>query len=219
MNDLQKIEEVTQTIMGGNQSLIQQALTIVVDSDAALSFASDILGEIKMRLKHVEKERTDIVKPINDSVKNINAKFKTVSQPLEDAESALKPKVLKFQAEVERIKREAAEAERKRQEAVLREEAAKAAEIGNAVAAARLEAKSRQVVVKAEESGRGSFTGAKTVVTKRWDFEVTDIVALATAYPGLVMANSALINEAIRGGDRNIPGLRIYQKEDLSVRA
>lgn len=214
----QVVDQTVQTIMGGNRSIVERAFDVVVNSDESLSFAVDMLGEIKSRMRNIEKERTAMVKPINDSVKNINAKFKTVTQPLEDAERALKPKVVAYQSKIERERREAAEAERKRIEAEKLAEAEAQAAIGNQEGADRLAKEASAVVVKPEETGRGGFTGTKTVVTKRWVFEVENLLMLANARPELIKTDDALINTAIRNGEREIPGLKIFQTESVSVR-
>lgn len=217
--EMQAVDHTVQTIMGGNKALTTTAFEVVVDDDKSLSLAVDMVSEIKARLKKIEDERKSIVKPINDSVKNINAKFKTVTQPLEDAERALKDKITPYQVKKENERRAAAEAERKRIEAEKLAAAKEAAAMGNAEGAARLEKEASNVVVKAEETGRGGFTGAKTIVTKRWKYEVENLLMLANARPELIKADDVIINAAIRNGERDIPGLRIYQEESVSVRA
>jgi hypothetical protein len=54
----------------------------------------------------------------------------------------------------------------------------------------------------------------KTVTAKRWTFEVIDIGRVPTKY---LEISSAAVRLAIRNGEREIKGLRIYQEEGLRV--
>jgi hypothetical protein len=51
--------------------------------------------------------------------------------------------------------------------------------------------------------------------TKRWTFEVTNALAVPREY---LMVNSVLIREAIRSGVHDIPGVKIFQEDGLSIR-
>ena len=212
------VEKTISVITGASKPLIEEALAAKVDDQNALTFAVDMLTEIKNRVKQIEGERTALVKPLNDTVKNLNAKFKNLTQPLEEAESALRSKVLVYQRQVEAEARKAAEEERARIQEALRLEAEKAAEQGQQEEAQQLIHAAQVVQVKPEEQGRGGFLGGKSSIQKRWTYEVTDIAALAASNPHLVEPNSAAIGGLIRGGVRELPGVRIFQTESLSVR-
>ncbi|MFM8357981.1 MAG: hypothetical protein ACKOET_05445, partial [Verrucomicrobiota bacterium] len=58
-------------------------------------------------------------------------------------------------------------------------------------------------------------------VTPTLRFEVTDVLVLFTARPELVdlVPKTAAINAALRGGDREIPGLRVWEETRVGVRA
>lgn len=212
------VERVTSLIMGETRTLVEAAFRADVKSDADLSTAVDVLREIKDRMKRVEKERTDMVKPINSAVQNINAKFKQVLEPLEDAERALKAKTLDYQRTKEAEARAKAEEERKRIQEEMLARAERIAAVGNVEKAVEVAEKAAVITVKPEETGRGGFTGAKSTIRLTWTFDLEDVTALAAARPDLVAPDAAKINQVIREGAREIPGLRIYQKESLSVR-
>ncbi|MEI7443296.1 MAG: hypothetical protein WCK28_00260, partial [Burkholderiales bacterium] len=83
--------------------------------------AADELRAIKARATKLEEQRTGITKPINDALRAINALFKGPASLLEEAERALKSKMLAWDQEQARIAAEqrraaeaAAEAERRR---------------------------------------------------------------------------------------------------------
>lgn len=56
---------------------------------------------------------------------------------------------------------------------------------------------------------------ATSSVVKRWTYKVVDIKALPA---DMLEVNKGAIQAAIRAGERNIPGLEIYQEESLSIR-
>ncbi len=49
---------------------------------------------------------------------------------------------------------------------------------------------------------------------KRWTFEIIDFSKVPDDYKSL---NNTEVNGAIRSGIRDIPGLKIYQEESLSI--
>lgn len=213
------LEEVAAVIQSGNQSLIQAASTAVLETEPQLSVGVDILSEIKQRIKSVESERTALVKPLNDHVKLINGKFKTVTEPLEEAAFILNRKVLERQKIIQAEKTRIAEAERQRREAELLVAAEKKEAIGDSEKAEQLLEYAAAVKAKPVSTGHGTFTEAKSTITKRWTFEIVDLRLTAQRAPDYLMVNAPVVREAIREGIREIPGLRIFQEESLSVRA
>lgn len=196
-------------------SLTEVAGYVTVTNATELGNATDLVKLIKTRWKEIEAERTALVKPLNDTVSRINSRFKSILAPLEAAETTVKGKMLAFQQEEARK----AEAARKEAEEKARREAEEAA---------RLAAESdRPLVVpvvpvptaapQAPKTAYGSFGGVSTV-KKVWTFEVTDIQALAAARPDLVTADAVKINAEIRGKGGDIPGLRVFEKDTISVR-
>jgi hypothetical protein len=63
-----------------------------------------------------------------------------------------------------------------------------------------------------------AFTAEPTKLkgqTKRWTFEITNALAVPREY---LMVDSVLIREAIRNGVYDIPGVKIFQEDGLSIR-
>lgn len=213
------IEEVTAVINSGNQSLIAAASKAVIENEEQLSVGVDILSEIKQRVKGVEAERAALVKPLNEHVKLINAKFKTVTEPLEEAAHILSNKVLARQRVIQAEKSRIAEEQRKQKEEELLAAAAKKEAIGDTEKAEQLLDYASKVKAREISTGHGTFTEAKSGITKRWTFEIVDLAATGKDGSQYLMLDSSKVREAIRQGVREIPGLRIFQEESLSVRA
>jgi len=179
--------------------VIEKAQGYVVDTIEDVENASSFLKEIKDMEKVVEDKRTEFTKPLNQSLKSINDTFKKMREPLEQARDLLTKKILAWKkAEAERVAAEQA-AWRKIQEAE-----AELRRLKN-----EPEVKEEPITIAPVVNKIGNM---QTV--KRWTYEVTDFSNLSDTYK---MIDSVKINQAIREGMRDVPGLRIYQEESLSI--
>lgn len=207
-----------------SKELCESADDVVIMTRNDLSHATDLVKIIKTRSKEIEDERVRLVKPFNEGVKAINARFKSILAPLEDAESAVKNKMLSFQREEERrALEEAARIEKARRQAEEKarkeaEEIAEGAGADIALSAHLPPAPPIEIVAPVHRPTTYGQTGAVSTVKKVWAFEVLDIKALAASRPDLVLAHDVEINREIRGKGGDIPGLRIYEKEIMQVK-
>ncbi len=174
-----------------SNDLVENARHLVISTDDEARYASEMLTYIAAAQKKLEGQRTFLVGPLNQHVKDINAVFKEWKGPLEEAGTTLRRKMLTWHQEVEK----AAEEER----SVLEQLNVPEADIPD-------------LPVKVVRSEAGGSTG----VVKRWTFEVVDEKAVPRVW---LMLDEGVINLAIKDGTRKIKGLRIYQKESLSVRS
>lgn len=179
--------------------VIEKAESYVVNTIADVDDASSFLKEIKDMEKIVEDKRLTFTKPLNESLKNINDTFKKMKEPLEQARDLLTKKILSWKRiEAERVAAEQA-AYRKIQEA---------------------EAELRRLQDKPEIIEE-PITIAPVVnkignmqTVKRWTYAVVDLTQVPGCYKIL---DAVALREAIRTGVREIPGVRIYQEESLSI--
>jgi hypothetical protein len=116
------------TQMAEVSGLLAQANAFQVTNDDTAQIAADELRTIKERKDAIEAERVKITKPLHDAKRATDELFKKLSTPLEQAERVLKGKVIAYQDEQERKRREEAaraeEAARKERERLEREAAA-----------------------------------------------------------------------------------------------
>jgi hypothetical protein len=121
-----------------------QAEAVEVSTAEEAQAATEILGEIAGRLKGLEAERVELVKPLKDYTKGIDQKYKLAKAPLEAAAKRLKGKLITFNAAEEARRREEQErldAERREAEQIIEERRAKeAAELQAEAEAKRKEA-------------------------------------------------------------------------------
>jgi len=216
----------------------QLAAECAVDSPKQVEWASALLGEIAKLQKAAEARRVWFVGPLDKHVKSINLLFRTIVAPLVEADKTLRYKVLTYReterrrvlAEHERLRAERAEAERIAQrEAIAQAAAETVIRPASVVSPGTVdddlpEAEADGPVPVDEMAATAPAPPAPTVRTalgtttarRIMDFELTDISLVPKQF--LMLDESAIII-AIRQGLREMPGLRIFEREILVVRS
>lgn len=207
-DELVKSPEVKQ-LRDEATGLLEIAESFVVNADT-FDEATDLLGWIAGAKKKLEEQRVFFVKPLNDQVKKINERFKSYAAPLEQADQVVRGKVLGFRQEAERQRRE--------EEARLRRQAeAERARLAAEAAAQDLPEPPPPpipVIPRAPKTVRSNMGTA--TVKKVWDFEVLDERQVPREF---LIVNEKAIRAAVKAGVRNIPGVQIFETEQLAVRA
>lgn len=214
--------------LGGTVQTLAQRVDpdaeIVTETDALR--ATNVLAQIAEARRSSERARTALVKPLNDHVAFINRTFKERLAPLLDLEKRLKAKLT---ARQRKLDAEAAE-ERRRAE-----EAARAEQARHDTLAALAGDEQPPPVTDVEVLPAPPPPPRRTLATavgqsmfkKRWTHEVTDIAALARERPDLVVPNDKAIRDLYRSKEARetcpperlaIPGVRVYQEDDVAVR-
>ena len=170
-----------------------------ITNDEELEEAVSNLSKLKEYRKHLEESRDALVRPLNDHVKFINGKFKETTNSIDKIEMAIKTMMSTYR----RKREEEAEEVRKR----IAEAAASQniMEFTNAVAELE-EVKQETTVV--------TSTGAKVTFRKIWTWELLEFVILPDFYK---MIDEKVVNQAVRDGERDIPGIRIFQEENAAI--
>lgn len=181
----------------GALALVQDARAFKLKTSKDEDKAADALRGIKIFKKSVEDRFDPIIKPAWKSYKAGTAMKKEILAPVEEADKILRGKIVAF--------RQAKEVQAAKMQLRRLKKAAEAEEAGDEETALFYEEEAEAVVAQVGNS----------TVQKRWTWEVVSRQKVPREYLEL---NSAAINLAIRNGERAIPGLKIYQKENLSVR-
>lgn len=204
------------TLRSKADAMILQAERAEITDAASAEKGADLAKWFRVLFKKIEEERTSLVKPLNDHVKMINGRFKSTTSRLEHGQGIIDRKLLAFnKAEEDRRRKEAEEARKAAEEEALRraialeakgEEGAASAVIDDAIVA--------PAPVQKVGAVRGDF-GSVATVRKIWTFEVEDLAKVPVEFLEVVAPK---VNAAIKAGERNIPGLRIYEKDSIAVR-
>lgn len=170
--------------------------------------AVEFLTQTKRRAKIVDEKRREYVAPLKAVIDKVNADFKTILEPLEQAEVIVKKGMSAFRsAEEFRVKEEA------RKEA---ERAAKAAIVEATETMAPESFDKAQDAVTAMQEARAEApktvdgaSGGQARFRRDWKFEVVDADAVPRQFCKPV---DALIRAAVKSGEREIPGVRVWEE-------
>ena len=205
----QQMEKVESNVL----SLVEQADGFIVEDVLGAECASDFLKQIKDTEKKIEAKRLEFTAPLNKSLKAINATFKHPKEQLAEAKKIVANKILLWRSiEAEKI--------RKAEEEARKVEAEKVRKIQEALKA-EVDAKKKQAmieeIIKVEAKPiieKQETTIGNTQARKIWSFEVIDFSKVPDKYKEI---DKTEVNVSIRAGEREVNGLRIYQKEILSI--
>jgi hypothetical protein len=219
-------QEKIQDIENNNKSLVElEALTcnVVIENEAELNDASDLLKAVKFRIKMIEDQRKKYTKPLNDVVKDLNAEFKPFKERAEIVKRDIEKGILEYNKKREEQLR--IEAEKKRQEEI--EKARQEAErnkalnevFGDKSKAIMAEVHEKQAE-KLEQKELKIDTAVRTEkgttsIRKVWTYEIISEDNIPVDYQS---PDHKKIMDAIKDGKRDIPGLKIYQKESIMSR-
>lgn len=187
-----------------------RAQTLVVKDDESYAFGSETLTWIQSGLKKCEERRKFFVKPLQDHVSQINLFFKNFTEPLEGFKESISAKMIEYRREQENARRIEEERIRKEQEK-LQKKAEKTAEKRGEVAPPPLPVVAIPIAPKTTFSDLGAVTAKKA-----WAWEIVNANAVPREY---LCIDEKKINAVIRAGVRDIRGIKIFQKEILSVKA
>lgn len=186
----------------------RQAAELEVKSSEAAQNATEMTGQVKRLAKSIDERRKEIIAEPDSFVRKVNGFVKPLSDRLKTLEGFLKRKLSDFAYQQELARREAERLQREAAEKLQ-------AELNQQAAAKGVEPVQVAPVALQQKQGptRSDTAVASTVMV--WKHEVTDPKAVPREY---LMVDDAAIKAAIRGGIREIPGVRIYEDAEMRVR-
>jgi hypothetical protein len=172
----------------------------IVNDEGDKAIVASAIREGKQLLKQVSAARKAITTPLQEEVKNWIAKEKELVAPIEEAMQRADGLIQKFNAEVaaqqQAVLDRIAEEERTRLQA----------EDSDAKLIQQQSEFQRQIAV-AQHSTEG--------VRNIWTHEVQNLANVPREY---LMLDEKKVRQAIRSGERHIPGLMIFQKQQTAYR-
>ena len=232
--ELVKVQRDLDTYRGELRVMEAQASALVVRDDASAAQAVEYGTQAQGLVKKLKIKMESAIQEPNDYVAKVRNIVKSLSEPLERiktdvgrkrdawlAEEKQRKLILQAKAEREarelqdRLNREAWEkalAESRR----LAEEEAKARHIPveqvEIVVPVVEEIKIYDPVVEAPQTTTRAESGSGTAFQRegKWTFLVEDIAKVPTEF---LMVDKVLVNVRIKGGTREIPGLKIFQED------
>lgn len=213
-------------------SLFDQASALKINDQPTYDRAVDFLKGVKALRNEAETHHRPVIDAAHKAHKAAVEALKRIDAPLEQAERAVKKTMGDWAAEQERLRRE--EEERLRLEAIRQAEAEAEKQIEQAEAEGASKA---EVLAMIEQVAMVPAPPPPTVaptykpaagvaVRKTWVAEVTSIrtlilfVAQKPEYEYLLKVDESKLNQLARmqGAALRIPGVRVVEKQNVSVR-
>ncbi len=188
------------------QSFVSSAESASIATVETRDFATNDLSLIAKLKKSIGDLRMDYLAPLKEYTESINAAFKDITDPLAKADTILRQKVLAFNQEQERIKREAEELERQE-----REVAERRAKLNGDTSAPFVP---EPLPVVAEQRAITDVGESNTRKIRRW--RLVDINKVPMSY---LMLDEVQIGKVVRAGIKEIAGIEIYEEKVLTVEA
>jgi hypothetical protein len=192
------------------------ALGLTVATQTDYEHGADLLRAIKGQLGTYEAGRTKLVKPLNEHVKMINAQAKMVMGPLEAADRYLREQMTAFTLEQRRVAEAEAARVKAEADAAALELAAKMENVGaDSIAEGIVEHALTQEAAPIKTAPTHTAFGTTAGYRERWVYELVDDALVPREY---LCVDDVAVNRAVKGGAREIAGLRIFDAGSIAVR-
>lgn len=190
------------------EALCKEGTEMVITDNDSFAHAGEFLRKIKQAQKQVDDTRKGMTRPLDESKKKIMDLFRPVEQRIEKLELSIKGSLMVYQAEIDRkIRIEREELDRKNAEEMAQKQ--KDAEFFGESGVDIEPSTAESMPVNVAPVAVGIST--KTV----WAFEIVDESKLPRE---MLSADEKKIRAAVEFGMRNVPGLRIFEKQIISAR-
>lgn len=173
--------------------LVAKATSYQITDAESVDTASLFLKEVADAKKNLEKKRLEFTAPLNQSLSAINETFRNLKQPLDEAANIVGGNIMAWR----RMEQERAAKEEARRRAIQ----AAHEKAGHQVSA--------PVVMERPEAKIGN-----TQTRKVWKWKVVDF---AKVPDNCKEVNEVFVNNQVRSGIREIPGIEVYQVEQLAI--
>jgi hypothetical protein len=188
---------------------------IVIFNDENLELAEKLAKKAKEIETGIESKRKELTKPILDEKSRVDDAAKSLTNSLTTAIKEVKDKILAYkkkkeaekQAEIQRL-----EEERQKKLEEIRQSMADGNQIENVEEKTKEIAELKQQAL--EVSNQNSISSGPTI-RKTWTFEIISEDVVPVKYKSI---DERKIKEAIATGIREIPGIKIYQKESITLK-
>lgn len=188
------------------QSFVSSAEGASIATVELREFATNDLSLIARLKKSIGDLRMDYLAPLKEHTETINAAFKDITDPLAKADSILRQKVLAFNQEQDRIRREAEDLARQE-----REVAERRAKLNGDVTTPFVP---ESLPVVAEQRAITDVGESNTMKISKWE-----VVNFSLIPDEFKMIDAGKVHKQVKAGREDIPGIRIWKEKTLRVEA
>lgn len=231
MSNLQQFDQLKADIT----LKLRPSLEIKVSDDDSKNRALMAGSEAARYRKMIEEKRKELVKPLKDEAKAIDDYAKSLSQPVVEVESHLKAQLAGFEkilAEKRRAEEERLAEERRKREKEIEEKARADRERAELEASfglktsddlvrdeivSKTEQERQAVELNQEMKSKSKAIAADKVsgARKRWVWAVKDLSKVPVEF---LQINSVAVNQAMREGNMQIPGIEYTEETTVAFR-
>lgn len=190
--------------------------TLVTDNES-LEQGKELAKVGKKLETLIEDRRKEITKPYLDEKKRIDDFVKLLLAEVNDAVKVLRGRILDFEREKERVRLEnlrKLEEEQRAKQAEIEKKLRESAQNQDMSAAQEALKLNEELMIDSQLEAQ--FEQAKSSsIRKVWTYEITDENAVPRNY---LMIDEKKVKQAISAGVREIPGINIFQTEQLNLR-
>lgn len=203
----------------------ERAKAIVVNDAVSYDNTVLFLKEIAQKKKDFKAQRDKYVKPMKDSIKAIDEKLQEPIKTLEKMEAIVRETLNNYLVEVNRREQERLALEKKKaeEEALRKMEELEHAklqsgeydEVTQKAIARTVDHEQNKIVEATTKQEKINLSTSGASVSMVWDFEIIDKAQIPLEF---LKVDETAIRNAIRAGEREISGVKIFQKPQLSLR-
>jgi len=190
----------------------------VIEDHATNAEVGALIKKLRDLAKGIEESRKAIASPINAGLKLLKANYDGITGPLAAAQADLSRRQTVFMREEERKRSEAEAAARKEQEEEALAQAVKVEELGEPEYADQVLENAQVLpppIMPPVQQARAE-SGTLTTMRDNWVWEQEG--GLRAVDPAFLMVNSAEVTKAVKGGARQINGIRIWNDRKAVAR-
>ena len=208
--DIKKAQEQFSYALEMINDMASQVNELIVKDEVSVKLAISFTGQVKTLYNRLEAERKEAVNPALKFQRGINGFVKNFTEKLIKIERTAKQKIgdYQYKLELDRLKKakEQADAQEKLKKKI--EEEAKQAGVEAPIFELALPIKEEKTVARADD-------GTSAFIKKPWKGTIINPQLVPRKY---CEPSQRLVNEAIKGGIREIPGVEIKQEVETSIR-
>lgn len=206
-----------QLLAGEITDILAASATAPLQSELEAHALNNLLGRAAKAGKELDALRRERVDPLNAEVKHVNNLFRPMGDMLDRLTTRGKELLAGWQRqERARLAREQEEARKRADEVAAREAEALAAGDQASVEEAQREQVALELAAPREVPKGYKSDEATSTVRERWVFEVVDAALVPRSF---CVPDERAIRAAIAGGTRQIPGVNIYQEDQVVIRS
>jgi len=208
-NEIVRFEEAKQQIA----TMAAKCKNIVVNSRESLDFAKTLAKDASKIEKFIEDRRKDLTKPLVDQKREIDDFSKNLTKELNEAIKTVREQIKNFELELERQRQEELRKleEQKKQIEEAQKKQAEEAQKTDGVHSPLPSIDMLCIRMREKELEQDRSKSLRKI----WKFEITDAILIPREY---LVPDERKISAAVAAGIREIPGVHIYQEEQLVLR-